>query len=95
MAEAMGTDHAGPGGPRLERLCAVWVEEAGLPPLMVDANRLAGRLKVPTPRMDRVIARLTEMGYSAGRAHTNPVGLKSDAPVEVLEDLFRQLAERV
>lgn len=95
MTEAMAADQAGPGGPKLDRLCTVWAEEAGLPPLLVDANRLAGRLKVPTPRMDRVIAHLTEMGYRAGRAHTNPVGLKTDAPVDALEDLFRQMAKKV
>lgn len=93
LVEAMMADAGGPGDAKSERLLEVWSEEADLPPLMLDANRVAARLKVPTPRMDRAISRLREVGYSAGRAHTNPVGIKTDAPVEVVEDLFRRMAE--
>ncbi len=93
MVEAMRGDEGGPRSARLERLLDIWAEEADLPPLLLDSNRLAGRLKVPTPRMDRAIGRLREMGYQAGRAHTNPVGIKTNAPVEVLEDLFRQITD--
>jgi len=90
--ELMLADEGRPGTARLTKLLEVWKEEADLPPLLVEANRVAGRLKLPTPRMERVIDGLREMGYVAGRAHTNPVGIKTDAPVSVLEDLFRELA---
>ena len=89
---AMLEDGGGPEGNRLTRLLEVWQEEAGLPPLLVDTNRVAGRLKLPTPRMDRVVSGLRDLGHLAGRAHTNPVGIKTDAPMEVLEDLFEELA---
>jgi tRNA (guanine26-N2/guanine27-N2)-dimethyltransferase len=59
----------------------------------VEANRVAGRLRLPTPRIERVLEGLRERGYVAGRAHTNPVGIKTDAPMDVLEDLFRELAK--
>ncbi len=85
-------DEDGPSGGRLSKLLEVWHEEAELPPLLMDVNRVAGRLKLPTPRMERVISGLRSMGYSAGRAHTNPVGVKTDAPVEALEELFRELS---
>jgi tRNA G26 N,N-dimethylase Trm1 len=42
--------------------------------------------------MDRLLAGLRDRGYAAGRAHTNPVGIKTDAPVEVLEEVFTVLA---
>jgi tRNA (guanine26-N2/guanine27-N2)-dimethyltransferase len=93
VVEAMLADTDGPEGPRLTRLLEVWGSEAGLPPLLVEANRVAGRLRLPTPRIERVLEGLRERGYVAGRAHTNPVGIKTDAPMDVLEDLFRELAK--
>jgi tRNA G26 N,N-dimethylase Trm1 len=41
--------------------------------------------------MANVLEALRSRGYSAGRAHTNPVGIKTDAPLEVLESVFRDL----
>ena len=92
LLDAMLADGGGPEGARLSKLLEVWRGEVDLPPLLVEANRVAGRLKLPTPRMDRVITELRERGYLAGRAHTNPVGIKTDAPIDVLDELFRELA---
>ena len=93
MVDAMLADGDRPDSAKLTRLLEVWREEADLPPLLVEANRVAGRLKLPTPRMDRIMVGLRERGFVAGRAHTNPVGIKTDAPMDVLDDLFRELAE--
>ncbi len=92
LLDAMLADGGRPSSNRLDRLLPVWREEAVLPPLLLEANTIAARLKVPTPRMERVIAGLRDGGYLAGRAHTNPVGIKTDAPVGVLDELFRDLA---
>jgi len=92
LLDAMLADGGGPDSPRLSKLLEVWRGEVDLPPLLVEANRVAGRLKLPTPRMDRVITELRERGYLAGRAHTNPVGIKTTAPIDVLEQLFRDMA---
>jgi tRNA (guanine26-N2/guanine27-N2)-dimethyltransferase len=93
VVETMLADGGRPSSARLDRLLEVWREEADLPPLLVEANRVASRLKVQTPRMEMVLERLRGMGYAAGRAHTNPVGIKTDAPIEVLEALFKDLAD--
>jgi tRNA (guanine26-N2/guanine27-N2)-dimethyltransferase len=93
VLDSMIADGERPDSARLTKLLEVWRQEADLPPLLVEANRVAGRLKLPTPRMDRVLDDLRAMGYLAGRAHTNPVGIKTDAPMDVLEDLFRDLAD--
>ncbi|UCC92376.1 MAG: tRNA (guanine(10)-N(2))-dimethyltransferase, partial [Thermoplasmata archaeon] len=92
VVASMLDDGGRPEGARLERLLEVWRDEAELPPLLVEANRVASRLKVQTPRMEAVLEGLRSRGYVAGRAHTNPVGIKTDAPMEVLEDLFRDLS---
>jgi tRNA (guanine26-N2/guanine27-N2)-dimethyltransferase len=90
----MLADDGGPRGARMERLLGIWREEATLPPLLVGANTVASKLKVQTPRMERVLAGLRDQGYLAGRAHTNPVGIKTDAPMNEVEELFRELDDK-
>jgi tRNA G26 N,N-dimethylase Trm1 len=41
--------------------------------------------------MSLLIEGLVSRGYVAGRAHTNPVGLKTDAPMDVVDDVFMGL----
>ena len=77
---------------RLERFLELWTEEADLPPLLIEANRVASRLGVPTPRMTRVLEALRSRGHLAGRSHTNPVGIKTDAPMEDVDAVFKELA---
>ncbi len=88
----MRSDEGKATSTRLERLFDLWTEEAGLPPLLVEANRVASRLGVPTPRMARVLDALRSRGYVAGRSHTNPVGIKTDAPMADVDAVFRELA---
>jgi tRNA (guanine26-N2/guanine27-N2)-dimethyltransferase len=85
-AEHMGTRV------RLGRLRELWLEEADLPPLLVDVNELSGRLRLPTPRMADVIGRLRDQGFRAGRAHTNPQGIKTDAPMGELRGAIEALS---
>ena len=94
LLDSMLGDAGGPRGNRLERSLEAWREEAGLPPLLLDVNRMAGRLKLPTPRMDGLIDALRARGHVAGRAHTNPVGVKTDATAGVVEELIRELADQ-
>lgn len=94
LLTSMLGDAGGPRGNRLERSLEAWLEEAGLPPLLLDVNRVAGRLKLPTPGMRGLIEALRGRGHVAGRAHTNPVGVKTDATVEVVEEVVRELADQ-
>ena len=87
-AEHMGTRV------RLGRLRELWLEEADLPPLLVDVNALSGRLHLPTPKMADVIGRLRDQGFRAGRAHTNPQGIKTDAPMAELGGAIEGLSKR-
>ncbi len=88
----MASDPGLPPSNRMSRQLELWSGEVGLPPLLLGANRIASRLGVPTPRMDRVVEALATRGYRAGRAHTNPVGLKTDAPMDAVDEVFRKLA---
>jgi len=83
--EAMGTRV------RLARLRELWLEEADLPPLLVDVNRLSGDVGTPSPPLARLVEELRSRGFRAGRAHTNPQGVKTDAPMEELKSAMRGL----
>jgi len=91
ILETMAMDEGLKPSTRHARLLDLWREEAELPPLLIDGNRLASRIGTSTPRMAHVLEALRSRGYAAGRAHTNPVGIKTDAPLEELESVFRDL----
>lgn len=93
VLEAMATDLVMEPSVRHSRLLDLWREEAELPPLFIDGNRLASRIGTSTPKMANILDALRSRGYAAGRAHTNPVGIKTDAPLEELESIFRDLAQ--
>jgi tRNA (guanine26-N2/guanine27-N2)-dimethyltransferase len=92
VVAAMKVDEASSRGARFSKLKEIWMEEADLPPLYVDANTVASRLKVSTPKLSSVLEELRGMGHSAGRSHTNPVGIKTDAPIGVLDQVFKALS---
>jgi tRNA (guanine26-N2/guanine27-N2)-dimethyltransferase len=94
MLERMGADEGRRVTNRSERQLEIWLEEAELPPLLVEANRVASRLAIATPRMARIIEGLRVRGHVAGRAHTNPVGIKTDAPMDVIVSVFRDLEDK-
>jgi tRNA (guanine26-N2/guanine27-N2)-dimethyltransferase len=91
LLEAMASDEMVLGSKRAKRLLSLWQEEVDLPPLFVATDSVASRLGVQVPRMSRLVEELRTMGYSAGRAHTNPVGVKTDAPMEELDAVFCDL----
>ncbi len=83
--EAMGTRV------RLARLRELFLEEADLPPLLVDVNRLSGEIGTSSPGIARLLEELRASGFKAGRAHTNPQGVKTDAPMGELQRAMREL----
>ena len=87
----MATDEGFEPSTRHARLLDLWREEAELPPLLIDGNTLASRVGTSTPKMAYILEALRSRGYAAGRAHTNPVGIKTDAPLEEIESVFRDL----
>jgi tRNA (guanine26-N2/guanine27-N2)-dimethyltransferase len=94
LLENIARDDSAPRSNRFTKLLNLWREEADLPPLLLDANRVASRLGVPTPRMSHLVDELRVQGYAAGRASTNPVGFKTDAPTEMVEASFRRLGRQ-
>ena len=76
--------------PESARLLAGLQEEAGLPAFFVTTRDLARRLHAPTPRRERFLAALREMGYRAARTTFDPTGVKTDAPYDDVARGFRE-----
>ena len=92
VLDTLHRDEALNSRPRHSKIVDLWREEVDLPPLLVSADRLASRLGMSTPRLSRVLDALRSQGHRAGRSHTNPVGIKTDAPMEVLVAVFRDVS---
>jgi tRNA (guanine26-N2/guanine27-N2)-dimethyltransferase len=54
-----------------------------------DYHRMAGALRCSPPPMELVLGRIRDAGYRVSRAHYSGTGIKTDAPVEVIERAIR------
>lgn len=70
-----------------------WKEEAEVDrPFYFEANILASRLGMAAPpSLETVRTGLTALGFRTARTQARPEGFRTDAPREVVEELFRGL----
>lgn len=54
-------------------------------PFYFDVHRLAKTINVSPVGLDRIIERLRGRGFSASRTHFTPVGVKTDAPIDIVK----------
>lgn len=66
---------------KLLKLC---VEETEGSPAFYDFHEACSRAGVSPPKLQSILKRLREEGYSASRTHFSNTGLRTDAPLEVL-----------
>lgn len=62
-------------------------EEANAPETFYDLHEICRNLKISAPRMDDVFESLKKKGYFVSRTHFKPVGIKTDAPLNVLKEI--------
>jgi tRNA (guanine26-N2/guanine27-N2)-dimethyltransferase len=55
-------------------------------PFYYDVHALSRRTGVAAPPMHLIIRRLEEMDFAASRTHFSGVGVKTNAPVNVVKD---------
>lgn len=63
-------------------------------PLFFSVNKMASILKMRVPRTKDLMSALVNAGYRVSSTHTNQNGLKTDAPSNVVWDIFCQIAEQ-
>ena len=60
-------------------------EESTGPATFYDLHQISKKLKISAPPINQVLIKLEEEGYFASRTHFKPTGIKTDAPLEVID----------
>ncbi len=71
------------------RLLQLLLLEAEGPPTFYSIHKLCERMRISPPKLDRIIEKLQGMGFQATRTHFSPDGIRTDAPLEALEQQLR------
>jgi tRNA (guanine26-N2/guanine27-N2)-dimethyltransferase len=64
-------------------------DEADAPPFFYTTNDLSSLLKQSPPTMDYIFSRLQSKGYIVTRTHSTPTGFKTNAPLDVITEVFK------
>ncbi len=71
-----------------EEALSVWSDECGMPPFFYDSNMVSSYFKMAPPPMDQFEEKIKDNGFCTSRTHFKPTGLKTDACVDDLLDIF-------
>ncbi|HIE23559.1 MAG TPA: tRNA (guanine(10)-N(2))-dimethyltransferase [Candidatus Korarchaeota archaeon] len=74
------------------KILTVLIHETELPPFFYSLEKVASRLKLPTPSTNDVIRELRSLGYRAVRSHISDKGVKTDAPISQLREIISHLS---
>ena len=75
--------------PQLKRLLLLLEDEADGPPFFYTINDLSSFLKQSPPSMGHIVDRLRTKGYIVTRTHCTPTGFKTNAPLDVITEVFK------
>ncbi|CDG65800.1 MAG: tRNA (guanine26-N2/guanine27-N2)-dimethyltransferase [Methanobacterium sp.] len=64
-------------------------EEAGAPPTFYDMHAICKKLKISASPREMVMENIRKKGYQVKLTHFNPNGLKTDAPLSVIEQAIK------
>ncbi len=64
-------------------------DEAGAPPTFYDVHTICKKLKISASPRERVMENIRKKGYLVKLTHFNPNGLKTDAPLSVIEQAIK------
>lgn len=77
---------------RVLRLLNMVLREADGPPTYFVVDRISEKLGLPGLSKAKLIEKLVERGYRATETHFNPRGIRSDAPISVLNATSRAIS---
>lgn len=76
---------------RVEKTLRTIEGEQGLPPTFFHIPKICKRLRISIPAKGRILAELQAQGYKATPTHFTLEGIKTTAPLEVLEEMMKKL----
>ncbi|MDY6771346.1 MAG: tRNA (guanine(10)-N(2))-dimethyltransferase [Candidatus Nanohaloarchaea archaeon] len=56
-----------------------------------DTHQIAGSIGLPVPTKQELLDELHDIGYNAAPTHFSPMGIRTNAPIEDLKDVIRDL----
>jgi tRNA (guanine26-N2/guanine27-N2)-dimethyltransferase len=56
-----------------------------------SSDEMASRLRVHTPSLANILNELKDVGFQASPTHIDPKGFRTDAPVEKIISVFRDV----
>ncbi|MFW6304632.1 MAG: tRNA (guanine(10)-N(2))-dimethyltransferase [Candidatus Saliniplasma sp.] len=77
-----------PIGKLNEDMISLWKSECNMPPFFYDSNTIGSYFKTAPPSMKDLEEKIRDIGFKISRTHFTPTGLKTDADVEDIKDLF-------
>jgi tRNA (guanine26-N2/guanine27-N2)-dimethyltransferase len=75
--------------PHLKKLLILLEEEADADPFFYTTNDLSSLLKQSPPSLSSLFEHLSNKGYNVTRTHFTPTGFKTDAPLEIITEVFK------
>jgi len=73
----------------LWKLLYLLEEEADAPPFFYTTNDLSSLLKQSPPTMEHIFERLRNKGFVVTKTHCSPTGFKTNAPLDVITEVFK------
>jgi tRNA (guanine26-N2/guanine27-N2)-dimethyltransferase len=73
------------------KLLEIVIKESNAPATFYDVHKLSGKLKISAPPMADIFKSLDDEGYLATPTHFKPTGIKTDAPLSVLNKILCDL----
>ena len=70
-------------------------DEANAPVTYYDLHEICRKLKISAPRLDKVLESLKSEGFFASRTHFKPTGIKTDAPLNKINERILCLNENM
>ena len=67
--------------------------EADAPATFYDVHSICKSLKVSAPKFDLILDELEKEGFKAVKTHYNPLGIKSDAGIEDINNILMKFNE--
>ncbi len=64
--------------------------EASAPPTYYVTDKFGIKLKCPLPPLKKVLDELKSMGFSSFRTHFHDRGFKTNAPIKIIQEIFRK-----
>ena len=67
------------------------LSEAGFDPCFYDIHLICKSLKISAPKLDLIFDELKSQGFKAVKTHYNPLGIKTDAGIEIIKNILLKL----